>query len=383
MNRKRVMATFIVSCTISVWLLVQYWGTASDSGKKVISRMYSFADSADQKGNLVEAKQDAIRTRKTAEINGERSSKSNDETVNTTTASGKSKINFIYMIQTESCLGPYLLRPGLFGDGCENDVLVLSWKQPCTQDLTHLKHIKYIYKPSSSWSEGRNLLYRLAKKFPKNYLYYIFMDDDMTFDFTNSDFSKRYRDLGISSPLQAFEDFLLKYEPAIGVPLYCRSSTRSDCDKMYQLRPIPEYLPVTVHFDAAFTAFHKNASDLMLPYRLDFEKQSWWQSQKFVILAADLMFRGQVLRFGPLLTNNNAHRPYPRWNADNWTQLYNILKAEMPKEFRDRVVDWKPNNGNIEAMPVVQDGTVITPIWRMKIPTEKITIEPYKHLKTS
>ena len=189
------------------------------------------------------------------------------------------------------------------------------------------------------------------------------------FDFSNSNFSERYSDLGISSPLQAFEDFLLEHEPAIGVPVFCHIRKGPDCGFIMKLKPIPEYMFVTIWFDAIFTAFHRNASDLMLPYRLDYEQESWWESQKFVILNADLIFRGQVLRFAPFMVSNNAHREYPKRKWDNWAHLYNILKNEMPREFRGKVADWKPNRRTIYAMPVVQNDTVITPMWKMKIPT--------------
>ena len=376
MKRKYRIALFAVAWIISVCLLLQYWKNVSNGGKKTINGAYFSAHSTYQNGNSVDTRA-AVTNRTTAEVNGKVNSTSLNGTKNAASSSGDLS-NVIYLTQTESCLAPHLLRPDVFGYGCKNDVLVLSWKQPCVQNLTHFKHIKHIYKPNNSWSEGRNILYRLAKEMPKNYLYYVFMDDDMTFDFTNSDFSKRYRDLGISSPLKAFEDFLLKHEPAIAVPMY---RTNGKLDKMFNLKPIPEYLPVTIYFDAAFTAFHKNALNLMLPYRLDYEKKSWWQSQKYVILAADLIFRGQVLRFGPITAFNSMHREYPRWDSDNWAHIYNILKEEMPTKFRDQV-DWKPNYNNIDVMPVVQDDTVITPMWKMKIPTGRITVEPYKHLKT-
>ena len=361
--RRYWMALFVISCTVSACLLLQYFRVSSEIAKV----------------NSVDIKQAAITNRTTGL---DRNSVRNLKSVDDNTSPSGNFSNFIYMTQTESCLGPYLLRPDIFGNGCKNDVLVLSWEKPCAQNLTYLKHIKYIYKANSSWSEGRNILYRFAKEIPQNYLYYIFMDDDMTFQFTNSAFRKRYRDLGCSSPLQAFEDFLLKHEPAIGVPLFC--SGRGRCDNMKRLKPMPEYLPVTIWFDAAVTAFHRNALDLMLPYRLDYEKKSWYQSQKFVILGAYLMFRGQVLRFAPLSATNNAHREYPRWNSDNWAHIYNILKEEMPKEFKDQVDwSWKPTKRNIKTLPVVQNDTVITPMWKMKIPVGKMTVEPYKHLKNS
>ena len=56
----------------------------------------------------------------------------------------------------------------------------------------------------------------------------------------------------------------------------------------------------------------------------------------------------------------------------------------MPKEFKDQVDwSWKPTKRNIKTLTVVQNDTVITPMWRIKIPVGKMTVEPYKHLKNS
>ena len=243
-------------------------------------------------------------------------SKSIEETKNNA-ASSDNSTNFIYLTQTESCLPAYLLHPDIFGYPRKNDVLVLSWQRPCAEEnSTHFKHIKYIHKAKSSWSEGRNILYRFAKEMPKNYLYCTFMHD-VIFDFSNFNFSERYSDLRISSPLQAFEDLLLEHEPAIGVPVYCYRRNGPDCGFIMKLKPIPEYMFVTIWFDAIFTAFHRNASDLMLPYRLDYEQVSWWQSQKSLYSTV----------------SNNAHRRYPKREWDNWTHLYNILKNRYAKAY--------------------------------------------------
>ena len=303
------------------------------------------------------------------------SGKPSNNLQNTTSSSSR----FIYLIQTDRCLADHLLQPGLFGDGCENDVLVLSWKQPCTSNFSErFKHVMYIYKANTTWSSGRNVLYDIAKKISKSYLYYIFMDGDVRFDFTSLAFKERYRTIGISWPLQAFEDFLLKHEPAIGMPLYC-SGPFVGCDKVKHLKPLPDYLPVTIHFDAAFNAFHKDAIGHILPYRLDFEQSSWWNSQKFVILASELVFRGQVLRFFPVTVLNEQHRDYPKADWDNWSNIYNILKAEMPKKYRQHF-NWTPDYNTVNIMPSVINNTVITPMWNVEIPSGKIAVEPFKHL---
>ena len=174
MNRKCLMALFAVASTISVCLVLQYWEALSHSYKKITDWTYSSANSTDQKGNSV-----APKTNQTTALQG--NSKSIEETKDNT-ASSDNSTNFIYLTQTESCIPPYLLHPDIFGYPRKNDVVVLSWQRPCAEEnSTHFKHIKYIYKAKSSWSEGRNILYRYAKEMPKNYLYYIFMDDDVIF----------------------------------------------------------------------------------------------------------------------------------------------------------------------------------------------------------
>ena len=305
---------------------------------------------------------------------------------NTTSSSSR----FIYLIQTDRCLANHFLQPGLFGDGFENDILVLSWKQECTSHFSEkFKHIMYIYKANTTWSNGRNILYNIAKKIQKNYLYYIFMDGDLSFNFTSLAFEERYRNLGIHWPLQAFEDFLLKHEPAIGMPLYCSRCYRLNkitrkpeticCDQVKDLKPLPDYLPVSIYFDAAFNAFHKDAIGHILPYRLDHEQRSWWQSQKFVILASELVFRGQVLRFFPVTVLNEQHREYPKADWDNWSNIYNILKAEMPRKYRQHF-NWTPDYSTVDVMPSVINNTVITPMRNVEIPSGKIAVEPFKHL---
>ena len=288
--------------------------------------------------------------------------------------------NFVYLTQTESCLPKFLLGPGLFSNGSKSDVFVLSWERPCTA-TKYLRHVKYIFKENTTWSEGRNLLYRHVKNASMDYMYYIFMDDDIRISFTETSFEQHYLRLGIRWPLRAFEDFLLKHEPAIGVTMYCWGMS---CDLMKSfklLQPLPEYLPVTIAFDAAFNAFHRNAVDFMLPYRLDYERQSWWQSQKFVILAADLVFRGQILRFTPVVALNKEHREYPRQDWDNWGHIYNILKAEIPKKYREQV-NWTPNYGNINVRPIVRNNTVFTPMFNITIPSGKTGVQPFKHFET-
>ena len=156
---------------------------------------------------------------------------------------------FLYLVQTESCLLDNLLNPQMFGHKSEHDVLVLSWKSNCstTKHSTPSYNIRYIFRPGTTWSSGRSILYELAMNSLQSYLYYIFLDGDLSYHFSNSDFEKTYRKSNTS--LEVFEYFLLKYEPAIGVPFYCHVPTipgQPLCYYDYKIFPFREVIPVSI-----------------------------------------------------------------------------------------------------------------------------------------
>ncbi|XP_046861468.1 uncharacterized protein LOC124454747 [Xenia sp. Carnegie-2017] len=308
---------------------------------------------------------------------------SNSSSIKIQVKSNHQNKRFIYLIQTESCLLDNLLNPQMFGHKAEHDVLVLSWKSMCsaTQFSTPSYNISYIFRPGTTWSSGRNILYELAMNSSQSYLYYIFLDGDLSYHFSNSDFEKTYRQCNTS--LEMFEYFLLKYEPAIGVPFYCPRPTIQGqplCYYDYKIFPFREVIPVSIYFDAAFNAFHKDAIKSILPYRLIYEKESWWESQKFVILAADIIFRGQVLTILPVATANIMHRKYPRDSRDNWNDIYDMLLKETPKEYRI-IKEFKPSYTTVSTDPVVRNDTVYTPYMHVEIPKGRINVEPYKRFK--
>ena len=84
---------------------------------------------------------------------------------------------FLYAIQTERCLPIHLKKALGNPNECNCDVLVLSYKHRCKAVFP--RHVKYINGYSLSWPEGRNLLWQVAKSRHTQYLYYIFIDDDI------------------------------------------------------------------------------------------------------------------------------------------------------------------------------------------------------------
>ena len=89
------------------------------------------------------------------------------------------RTQILVLVQAESCLANHLSSEEAFGNAtlCQCDVLVLTFKKKCNE--TSPAHIKYVFKPGTTWNEGRNFLYEVGKNRSEMYLYYIFTDDDI------------------------------------------------------------------------------------------------------------------------------------------------------------------------------------------------------------
>ena len=235
--------------------------------------------------------------------------------------------NFLYLVQAEKCLPPYLQSSSVLGNASAADVFVLSVKEKCENNS--LKHVHY-FKPNSSttWSVGRNILYQLSlKEEGPKYLYYIFMDDDLVFI--------GEKNFGIH-PLRSFEDLLISHRPPIGIPNYCNDGSchRATQEKLWRSvcnveSDMPLILP-SRNFDAAINAFHYRAVTKILPYETSYEHLSWWESQRIVIVKATALFRFGVVAFHQITALNNVHRPYPRqWDRSLWKVHVNNLSHDM------------------------------------------------------
>ena len=149
----------------------------------------------------------------------------------------------IYLIQMEGNLPP----PNLWGA----DIMCITWKfprHPCT------------YLPNSTWSSGRNYMWKMATTMDVKYEYYVFMDEDI-----------------LVSNLTLWEETLLRYRPAVGVP-----------GGIAQVLPNTDTTPesrVLTCFDAAFNAFHYDLvhDSLVLPYVDLFDNFGWWLAQLYMI----------------------------------------------------------------------------------------------------
>lgn len=199
---------------------------------------------------------------------------------------------FLYLVQVEGEL-PERLRT-LESDN--SDVRFLSWK-------TRSADPRGILYPHSSWTEGRNRLYKEIEG--TAYDYYIFLDDDV---------EMHVRRGGARNGWRAFEAFLLDYEPAVGVARY-----------MWQLQggglDVTQPVQGVRFFDALTNAFHREAVHTLLPYGDLLDRYSECYSQSLLCsLAADL-YEGHVLQYNDVevvnLQSRRAEREYLYCRAED------------------------------------------------------------------
>jgi hypothetical protein len=216
------------------------------------------------------------------------------------------------------------------------------------------------------------------------------MDDDIVFYYNNA-FTPSW--MKSMSPLRAFENFLLEYEPALGVTNYvihhtsdfilakmktlCKANKNQttstnnahpDAVKNHTL-----YLTSTF-FDACVTAFHKDAIDHILPYPTTYDQINWHLSQRYVIIATEIKFRGHCYLFTPLNTNNPKHREYPNGGTDEvLSTVAKNLASGIPLKYQN--VTWVKDFVKMKE-PLLY--TENTPAMCLKFPPRHPII-PYSH----
>ena len=240
------------------------------------------------------------------------------------TSTGVGIDRFLYLLQTEACLPSNLRAYDALGNGSlDFDVLVLSFKALC--DDVSLSHVEYISGTSTTWTTGRNLLFETAMKRNTAYLYYIFMDDDVT-----------VVDLATNAiAWRKFEKFLRFVEPAVvGLDLpdqdYVGKIEKIHRDKSCSLKET--HYVAGLWYDAMVNAFHRKAVRHLLPYDVTFDQQTWWASQMGLIVRSEVLFRGQVVLPKELRALGSQNRPYPRslnFTPDMYRQFTKGLDAHI------------------------------------------------------
>ena len=229
---------------------------------------------------------------------------------------------FCYLIQAADRM-PY---PEIPHDG--NDIFLLTWRTP-------VPGARSIFYPQSSWNEGRNrLLAEALRHGPsrgKDYLYYIFMDDDCQVS-EDRDLARR---LGLpltGNPFRTFERCLLEWEPAVGY-------TRYDWQHYVEGREVN----LGYNFDAIFNAFHREAIDLLLPYYTGFDSESWLYSQMLINHLAAMVYPPHRIQFNVIRTVNRRLKGYStrkKFWAIPTTFLANAVRSDLRGKMKTR----RPND---------------------------------------
>lgn len=291
--------------------------------------------------------------------------------------SGYSTKLLIYLTQTEQCLPPNLASSSQIGDPdtCNCDVIVLSFQTKCHE--RNSSHVFYLFDPNTGWGSGRNILYFTAMNRTQVYNYYIFLDEDVVLSF-NEFTPPAMKKL---QPFRAFEEWLLDYEPAVGVldhrTHHGASWTFNKRQKLCGITERSMVLP-TVWFDGIFNAYHWQAVKHLFPYRLQYEKKSWWSLHRYMFTSVELKFRGQALMFVPVTTGNPTHRPYPKSNENislYWREYIETIQQEAPLVYKNHSLfeDFKENLNNY----VINTLTYCMAVTRHK------PIVPYAHFNST
>ena len=247
---------------------------------------------------------------------------------------------FIYLTETEQCLPRNLSSSSQIGDSetCNCDVIVLSFRAKCQEN--NQSHITYLFDPNTLFASGRNVLFFAALDRRPGYHYYIFLNDDTYLEyneFTPVNMTKM-------SPFRAVANWLLDYEPAVGVLDYKAFFGASSLMKIRrELCGINEsslVLP-TVMFDGLFNAFHHKAVEHVLPYPTQYERGCIAASNRNTIIAVEVKFGGQAFLFAPVTAGNPKHREYDRSVHNFWEIVREFIariKEEAPPTLRSHVI---------------------------------------------
>lgn len=192
---------------------------------------------------------------------------------------------FLYLFQVEQDLPPSL--QGV--EGPESDILFVSWRHRSTDPRSR-------FYPSSSWTQGRNRLWREAVDL--DYDYFIFADDDLKLELTELG---RRRNGTAANPWRVFEEFLGEWEPAIGCCAYDWHligggfDPRQDCQTLR-------------FFDALLNAFHREALGVLLPYYDLMDEESECYSQNLLCSLASELYPGHVMQTNRVHVANTQQR---------------------------------------------------------------------------
>eukprot|EP01062_Namystynia_karyoxenos_P018303 TRINITY_DN167_c0_g1_i2.p1 TRINITY_DN167_c0_g1~~TRINITY_DN167_c0_g1_i2.p1 ORF type:complete len:461 (+),score=28.36 TRINITY_DN167_c0_g1_i2:76-1383(+) len=212
-------------------------------------------------------------------------------------------------------------------------LFIVEWK-------TDLAGTGVFHVPGLQLGEGRSALQLVALEHEVlqgwAFDYIVQLDDDV--HFTKGD-------------LDSFEDFLQKWQPAIGLPGHtCETGT--SCS--YGREPYH-----TGHFDHIVVAYRYDTHDLLWPFDVRYDPLCSWASQWVQGRLAGTYYPGYVLYDLSTRVGNSLHRKYENANCDLEWCKFSLLAIELLDEKKvlgarcHRPHPWEsrcPHGGTIERM---------------------------------
>lgn len=194
----------------------------------------------------------------------------------------------------------------------ENSVLMsLSWDE-APKDKVNPRHY---FLPESTWTEGRNFLLKKAIECTEEWEYIVFVDGDAR---------------GSSEGFLEFEEFLIEYKPALGLPLVDQIKKSG--------RFIPEALVQTqTSFDQVMQAYRRDVvlESICVPYSQDLDNESWWYACEINQYLTLKYYEGSILQFNRFEVFNSNHSNSE--NIENGSQYKGGVTKEGLKKCRKNI----------------------------------------------
>jgi hypothetical protein len=206
-----------------------------------------------------------------------------------------------------------------------NDPLTLKHKELFTTDCSDFYRLNWetekdknalFFQKNITWSEGRSILY---EQVPKNYNYYIFIDDDIDF----------YADVGVDIAPK-IEELLTKYKPLAGTfydpTRWCfKTGIKRDKYLTKECFPIAGY-------DSQVQIFSKSFADVMFPAIHHGSGKAFW----YCFWACYKLYPLKQLCFTDIKVKNRRHL---RGNSTDKQHLTYNSPEKISKLFKLNVKD--------------------------------------------
>eukprot|EP00966_Prymnesium_polylepis_P212439 4921062-Prymnesium_polylepis.1 len=209
---------------------------------------------------------------------------------------------FVYLVTTADGMPP------AYGDyrrahGARSTVIYLSFR---------VQRPGYPFLPNGSWAQNRNRLLAEAlyweRRCRSNPQYYIFMDDHMSYMTVNRSRAVPYGVRLDVNPFRAFERFLDRWQPAMGVVRYLWHYSKCVVRCRTPMGDVACSLVNALHnTDSVFQAYHRDAArSVLLPYAQFLDVHSWYYSQQLINHLSTLFYNEQRLVFLPIYLHPKA-----------------------------------------------------------------------------